>query len=90
MQILLNEQNYVTSYMIVGELVNGIEIDTPENFEHFEENFYGYRYIDGNLEYVESKADEIKNTPPVPSQLDRIEAQLVYNSIMLGTLIEEV
>jgi hypothetical protein len=25
-----------------------------------------------------------------PSQLDRIEAQLAYNSIMLGTLIEEV
>ena len=27
---------------------------------------------------------------PVPSQLDKIEAQVTYNSIMLGTLIEEV
>jgi len=25
-----------------------------------------------------------------PSQLDRIEAQVAYNSMMLGTLIEEV
>ena len=27
---------------------------------------------------------------PAPSQLDKIEAQVTYNSIMLGTLIEEV
>ena len=88
MQILLNEQNYVTSYMMAGEIVGGYEIEAPENLEHFEDNFYGYRYDGANLVFDENKAKEISNAPSAPTQLDAIEAQVAYTAMITGTLLE--
>lgn len=55
---------------------------------------YRYKLVDGipvecsDEELVEQ--EEKNRTMEEPTRLDKIEAQLTYNSMMLGTLIEEV
>ena len=44
-----------------------------------------YRYVDDEFIYDPLPVEEIVE---IPTQLDRIEAQVAYNSIMLGTLME--
>lgn len=44
---------------------------------------YDYRYVNG--EWIH---DPLPEPEEQPTRLDRIEAQLTYNSIMLGTLME--
>ena len=43
MKALLNEQGFITSYALVGELTDGIELPMPEDIPHFEEHFTAYR-----------------------------------------------
>ena len=54
MQILL-ENGYVSSYALVGTLVDGIEVTEPADIEHFKEHYQAYRLRDGMLEYSEDK-----------------------------------
>lgn len=44
-----------------------------------------YRYVNGEFIHDPLPVEEIVE---IPTQLDRIEAQVAYNSIMLGTLME--
>ena len=54
MQVLL-ENGYVSSYALVGTLVEGIEVAEPADIEHFKEHYQAYRLRDGTLEYSEDK-----------------------------------
>lgn len=51
MQVLLNEEGYVTSYNMADGAVldDGIEISEPENFSDFEVNFFSYKIQNGEL-----------------------------------------
>ena len=46
-----------------------------------------YLYIDG--EYVHSPRPQPAPVTPVPTQLDRIEAQVTYTAMMTDTLLED-
>lgn len=50
-----------------------------------EGNAADYRYVDGEFVYDPVSEDDTET----PSQLDRIEAQLVYTAMMTDTLLEE-
>ena len=39
MKVLLDEQGYIQSYALIGEIVDGIEIPDPEDVAHFAEHF---------------------------------------------------
>ena len=39
MQVLYDKNGYITSYALVGSLVDGSEIDVPEDADHFCEHF---------------------------------------------------
>lgn len=43
MKVLLDEQGYIQSYAVIGDLVDGIDLPDPEDALHFEENFNAYR-----------------------------------------------
>ena len=43
----------------------------------------GYRYVDGDFVY-----DPMKAVGEMPSQLDKIEAQITYTAMMTDTLLE--
>lgn len=51
MKALLNEQGFITSYALVGDLVDGIDLPDPENIAHFEEHFAAYKVRDGTVAF---------------------------------------
>lgn len=59
MQIRL-ENEYVSSYALIGNLVDGVEVPDPPDREHFETHFTAYRVKDGVLEYDEKQNTEIE------------------------------
>ena len=46
MKVLLNEQGYVESYALEGELVDALETAEPNDLSHFEKHFTSYRMRD--------------------------------------------
>ena len=57
MQVLI-ENGFVSSYALIGTLVDGIEVPEPEDIDHFETHFTAYRLRDGTLEYDEDQNKE--------------------------------
>lgn len=49
-------------------------------------NVYDYQYIDG--EFIYNPLPVIEEDIQQPTQLDTIEAQVVYTAMMTGTLLE--
>ena len=47
MKALLDEKGFITSYALVGDLVDGIDLPDPEDVLHFEEHFSAYQVRDG-------------------------------------------
>lgn len=58
MYVLL-DNGYVTSYATFGDLIDGIEIQEPDNLQHFEDNYGAYKIVDNQLVYDEEKGKEI-------------------------------
>lgn len=56
MKVLLNEQGYVESYALEGELVDALETAEPNDLSHFEKHFTSYRMRDGALVFDDAKA----------------------------------
>ena len=71
MQIRTDENGYVKSYAEIGSLVDGIEIETPSDLDHFEVNFEAYQVKDGVLIFDEAKSKELTNS----HQLDDLRVQ---------------
>ena len=51
MKAVLDEQGFITSYALVGNLVDGIELPDPEDIAHFEEHFAAYKVRDGTAAF---------------------------------------
>ena len=43
MKALLDDKGFITSYALVGDLVDGIDLPDPEDIAHFEEHFAAYK-----------------------------------------------
>ena len=56
MKVLLNEQGYVESYALEGELVDALETAEPNDLSHFEKHFNAYRVRDGALVFDDAQA----------------------------------
>lgn len=61
MKVLLNEQGYVESYALEGELVDAVETAEPNDLSHFEEHFTSYRVRDGTLAFDEDKDAQVQS-----------------------------
>lgn len=59
MDILLDDNNYILSYALIGKIVDGITTDDPENLNHFENNWYAYKFENGQLKFDNDKKNLI-------------------------------
>lgn len=61
MQVRLNEDGYVNSYAEIGGLLGGVEIEAPDDIDHFEVNFKAYKADNGILIYDDEKDTILKS-----------------------------
>ena len=80
----LNEENRILSACKV--LPAGIYTGMPIVDNIPNGNIYDYKYIDG--EFIYNPLRTIEEDIQQPTQLDTIEAQVIYTAMMTGTLLE--
>lgn len=61
MKILTDNNGYVESYAIIGDILESTEFEAPSNLEHFECNYRAYRVREGKLIYDEEQATVLQN-----------------------------
>lgn len=61
MQVRFDENGYVNSYAEIGGISDGVEIEPPDDLEHFEVNFKAYKAENGVLIYDEGKDTILKS-----------------------------
>ena len=59
MQVVLKD-GYVDSYATLGDLLNGIDVKSPKDIDHFEQHYRAYKYDNNNLIYDEAKEKDIE------------------------------
>ena len=55
MKVLCDDKGYVSSFALIGDLLNGIDVPEPENITGFLECTTGYKIVDGVLIKDEEK-----------------------------------
>ncbi len=97
MKALLDENGFILSYALVGELINGIELPDPEDIAHFEEHFTAYKVRDGTAVFDSEQDDAIEMESKKADLRDRREkecfsvinrGQLWYEGVSLTQLLE--
>ena len=97
MKVLLNEQGYVESYALEGELVDALETAEPNDLSHLEKHFTSYRMRDGTLVFDEGKDAQAQSEAAKAEYRRRRElecfpiinrGQLWYDTISEGQLSE--
>ena len=85
----LDTNNYVLS--IAHTANDNAELDLSQVDPRY---LNAYQLVDGNLVLDEAKKQALieaeKAREETPTQLDRIEAQVLYTALMTDTMIEEV
>lgn len=85
MKALLNEQGFITSYALVGELTDCIELPMPEDIPHFEEHFTAYR-VRGGTAVFDTEQDEALQTEAKKSELRLLREKECFSVINRGQL----
>ena len=97
MKVLLNEQGYVESYALEGELVDALETAEPNDLSHLEKHFTSYRMRDGTLVFDEGKDAKAQSEAAKAEYRRRRElecfpiinrGQLWYDTLSEGQLSE--
>lgn len=97
MKVLLDEQGFITSFALIGDLVDGMEVPDPEDIEHFIEHFAAYKVRDGTAAFDTEQETAIQNEAVLADLRNRREAecfsvinrgQLWYEGISLTQLLE--
>ena len=97
MKVLLNEQGYVESYAMEGELVDALETEEPNDHTQFEKHFTSYRMRDGTLVFDEGKDAQAQSEAAKAEYRRRREwecfpiinrGQLWYDTLSEGQLSE--
>ena len=97
MKVLLNEQGYVESYALEGELVDSLETAEPNDLSHLEKHFTSYRMRDGTLVFDEGKDAQAQSEAAKAEYRRRRElecfpiinrGQLWYDTLSEGQLSE--
>lgn len=62
MKITIDEEKFVSSYALLGELDNSIEIENPLDINYFEKNYKAYKLENNILQYDAEKAESLNQT----------------------------
>lgn len=71
MKVLHDKDGYITSFALIGTLVGGVEVDSPEDADHFCEHFLAYRIRDGDLVFDEKQEQALLQS----AEIDAIRQQ---------------
>ena len=63
MKVLLNEQGYVESYALEGDLLDAVETAEPDDLSHFEEHFTAYQVRDGTMVLMTPRPQRNRRKP---------------------------
>lgn len=97
MKITTDEQGFVRCFAYVGNLVNSIEVQEPEDIDLFLRQFYAFRLQDGYLVYDAEAyevhvAEEIKAEYRIRREKECFaivnRGQLWYEGITLQQMVE--
>lgn len=89
MQVLFDENGYVTSFALVGNLVGGTEVAEPEDLDSFASSFTAYRVRDGNLEFDSERETALKGEA-VTDEIRLRREQECFSVINRGSLWYEM
>lgn len=59
MKVLINEQGYVSSYAIIGDLVDATEVPDPDDLEHFCQHYSAYRMGEDRLVFDDAQLEAL-------------------------------
>lgn len=65
MKVLLNEEGYVESYALEGNLMASVECSEPEDMAAFENHFSAFRVRDGTLLLDSERLKELSNAETI-------------------------
>lgn len=75
MQILKDENGFITAYALVGALVNGIEVKAPADIQHFEQHYGAYTVEDGTLVFDGKKDTDLQEQAEITDLRSRREKE---------------
>ena len=89
MQITIKD-GYIENFAVVGNLVGGIVVDDvpEEELARLEECCSAYKVEGRRVVFDEARYKKLSEVTPIPTQLDRIEAQVTYTAMITDTLLE--
>ena len=73
MKVLLDKNNYVTDYAILGDIVGSIEVEMPEGFE---ENFEAFKYENGKLVFDASYNEHLARVQQASAEIKTLKQLL--------------
>lgn len=86
MQITLNDQGYIESYALIGGLVDGVEIETPDDLpEDFKQHPEVYKLENGALVLDADKLKEFQNAKLLTQQ----QSKQNENNGLLATYLKD-
>lgn len=89
MQVLCDENGYITSFALVGTLVDGMEVNDPEDADAFAAHFSAYRVRDGNLVFDQQQEEALLQEAEVEEIRQRRE-QECFSVVNRGQLWYEL
>lgn len=89
MQVLCDENGYITSFALVGTLVDGMEVNDPEDTDAFAAHFSAYRVRDGNLVFDQQQEEALLQEAEVEEIRQRRE-QECFSVVNRGQLWYEL
>jgi len=97
MKVLLNENGYIISYALIGDLVDSIELPDPKDIGHFQEHFTAYQVKDGDAVFDEKQEKALQTEAEKENLRNRREVecfsvinrgQLWYEGVSIAQLLE--
>lgn len=97
MQILVNENNLITSYATIGGFDGGIEIDESTIPDTFIPEFKNgkFKYEDGNVVYNREYTEPVKDIEPptnneiMQQEVDSLKQQVEDLSVLIQQLLNK-
>lgn len=60
MQIKTNEKGFITDYALIGNIEGGVEVEAPEDEEHFRSHFSAYKLLNHILSFDEKEDEDLR------------------------------
>lgn len=97
MRVLLDDNGFVKSFAIIGDLIDGIEVPDPDDLNHFTDHFGAYKVSDSKISFDEEHEKALQSEAEKEDLRTRREkecfsvinrGQLWYEGISIAQMLE--